>query len=111
VSKLTPKKFYRLCSWYRLQNITSKISNDSSLVSHQTQCWHALALPTILGNASINPFSVNLTKLVLIATIKSFMTRANRSFGESISGVLVKQRTYFPLVSATEMAIWQAILT
>jgi hypothetical protein len=25
--------------------------------------------------------------------------------------VRVKQRTYFPLVSATEMAIWQAILT
>ncbi len=26
-------------------------------------------------------------------------------------GVRVKQRTYLPLVSATEMDIWQAILT
>jgi hypothetical protein len=29
----------------------------------------------------------------------------------SKSRVRVKQRTYFPLVSATEMDIWQAILT
>jgi hypothetical protein len=68
-----------------------------------------LALPTILGNASINPFSVNLTKLALIATVKSFMTRANRTFGKSIFGI--RGAGYFPLVSATDMAIWQAILT
>jgi hypothetical protein len=29
----------------------------------------------------------------------------------TMTRVRVKQRTYFPLVSATEMAIWQAILT
>jgi hypothetical protein len=29
----------------------------------------------------------------------------------TMTRVRAKQRTYFPLVSATEMAIWQAILT
>jgi hypothetical protein len=32
-------------------------------------------------------------------------------FESSFSRVRVKQHTYIPLVSATEMAIWQAILT
>ncbi len=35
----------------------------------------------------------------------------NITMGGAYLRVRVKQRTYFPLVSATEMDIWQAILT
>jgi hypothetical protein len=37
--------------------------------------------------------------------------RVHESDCQGFRGVQVKQRTYFPLVSAMEMAIWQAILT
>jgi hypothetical protein len=39
----------------------------------------------------------------------NFVKAAQASF--YLAGVQVKQGTYFPLVSATEMDSWQAILT